>query len=113
MSELPFGFSGGSGGGGEGGDVPDLGAMLRQLGDLMSGQTGPINWNLAKQSALTVIGTDAGTTAADTAAVAEAVRLADLWLDPGTAMSPGGKSSGAGGRRRWPQAPPPGGAHPV
>src|SRR4051794_21186244 len=103
MSELPFGFAGGASGG-EGGDVPDLGAMLRQLGDLMSGQTGPINWNLAKQSALTVIGADAGTTAADTATVAEAVRLADLWLDPVTAMSSGVKSSEAWSRRRWLEA---------
>src|SRR3954467_74017 len=109
MSELPFGFAGGVGGG-EGGDVPDLGAMLRQLGDLMSGQHGPVNWNLAKQSALTVIGADAGTTAADTAAIAEAVRLADLWLDPVTAMSSGVRSSEAWSRRRWLEAAqPPGG----
>src|SRR3954470_4673590 len=99
MTDLPFGFSGGAGAEGA-----DLGAMLRQLGDLMSGQTGPINWNLAKQSALSVIGTDAGTTAADTAAVAEAVRLADLWLDPVTAMSSGVKSSEAWSRRRWLEA---------
>ena len=105
MSELPFGFAGGaSGGDGEGGDVPDLGAMLRQLGDLMSGQSGPVNWNLAKQSALTVIGADAGTTAADTAAVAEAIRLADMWLDPVTAMPSGVTSSEAWSRRRWLEA---------
>jgi putative hydrolase len=105
MSELPFGFGAdASGGGGEGGETPDLGAMLRQLGDLMSGQHGPVNWNLAKQSALTVIGADAGTTAADTAAVAEAVRLADMWLDPVTAMPSGVTSSEAWSRRRWLEA---------
>ncbi|HET7310511.1 MAG TPA: zinc-dependent metalloprotease [Mycobacteriales bacterium] len=105
MSELPFGFAGGgSGDGGEGGGVPDLGAMLRQLGDLMSGQHGPVNWNLAKQSAMTVIGADAGTTAADSAAVAEAVRLADMWLDPVTAMPSGVTSTEAWSRRRWLEA---------
>src|SRR4051812_2595939 len=99
MTDLPFGFAGGAGPEGA-----DLGAMLRQLGDLMSGQTGPVNWNLAKQSAMTIIGTDAGTTGADTAAVAEAVRLADLWLDPVTAMSSGVRSSEAWSRRRWLEA---------
>src|SRR3954454_7452846 len=108
MSELPFGFAGGvPGGDGEGGDIPDLGAMLRQLGDLMSGQHGPVNWNLAKQSALTVIGADAGTTAADTASLAEPVPPADLWLDPVTAMSSGVRSSEAWSRRLCLEAPQP------
>src|SRR3954447_6538978 len=103
MTDLPFGFTGGGREGGEGG-VPDLGAMLRQLGDLMSGQTGPVNWNLAKQQALTVIGADAGTTAADTAAVTEAIRLADLWLDPQTALPSGVSATEAWSRRRWLEA---------
>jgi putative hydrolase len=102
MTDQPFGFTGG-GGGGEG-DVPDLGAMLRQLGDLMSGQSGPVNWNLAKQQALGVIGADSGTKAADTAAVSDAIRLADLWLDPQTALPSGVKATEAWSRRRWLEA---------
>lgn len=81
--------------------VPDLGAMLRQLGDLMSGQSGPVNWNLAEQSALQAIGADTGTTSADTAAVTDAVRLADVWLDGHTALPSGVTSAEAWSRRRW------------
>ncbi|MDQ1697677.1 MAG: hypothetical protein QOJ03_3030 [Frankiaceae bacterium] len=99
MTELPFGFTGGS--------VPegaDLGAMLRQLGDLMSGQSGPVNWNLARQAALQAIGADAGTTAADTEEVTAAVRLADVWLDPQTTLLSGVTTTEAWSRRRWLEA---------
>lgn len=96
MSDLPFGFTGGGGA-----DGADLGAMLRQLGDLMSGQSGPVNWNLARQAALQAIGADAGTTAADTEEVTAAVRLADVWLDPQTALPSGAATTEAWSRRRW------------
>ena len=96
---MGFGFTGGAAG--QPGEQPDLGAMLRQLGDLMSGQTGPVNWNLAEQGAMQAIGADSGTTGADTAAVADAVRLADVWLDGHTALPSGVSSSEAWSRRRW------------
>jgi putative hydrolase len=51
-----------------------------------------------------VIGTDAGTTSADTAAVTEAVRLADIWLDPVTSLPSGVTSIEAWSRRRWLEA---------
>ncbi|HWC35365.1 MAG TPA: zinc-dependent metalloprotease [Mycobacteriales bacterium] len=86
------------------GATPDLGAMLRQLGDLMSGETGPVNWQVARQAAMAVIGADAGTTAAEAAEVADAVRLADLWLDPVTALPSGVVSTEAWSRRRWLEA---------
>jgi putative hydrolase len=82
-------------------DQPDLGALLRQLGDLMSGQAGPVNWNLAEQTAMQVIGADAGTTDVDTAAVGDAVRLADVWLDGHTALPSGVAATEAWSRRRW------------
>jgi putative hydrolase len=82
----------------------DLGAMLRQLGDLMSGETGPVNWAVARQAAMQVIGTDAGTTGADTATVTESIRLADLWLDPVTALPSGVTAIEAWSRRRWLEA---------
>jgi putative hydrolase len=97
----PFTAMAGLGGLGEG---ADLGAMLRQLGDLMSGETGPVNWQVARQAAMGVIGTDAGTSSADTTAVTEAVRLADLWLDPVTAYPSGVTSIEAWSRRRWLEA---------
>lgn len=121
MSRPPFGF-GGSGNAddgdrGPGGDpanplaglgfgsgTPDLGAMLHQLGDLMSGQTGPVNWQVARQGALQLIGTDAGTTAADTASVADVMRLADLWLDQASSLPSGVRTAEAWSRRRWLEA---------
>src|SRR5690348_3112391 len=86
------------------GNTGDLGAMLHQLGDLMSGETGPVNWQVARQSAMAVIGADTGTTAADTTAVTDAIRLADLWLDPVTTLPSGVTSTEAWSRRRWLEA---------
>jgi putative hydrolase len=115
MTRPPFGFgpSGESSdepGGPSSGDpfaslnAPDLGAMLHQLGDLMSGETGPVNWQVARQSAMAVIRADTGTTAADTSEVADAVRLADIWLDPVTAIPSGVTTAEAWSRRRWLEA---------
>jgi len=100
---FPFGFNRGEPGqpGGQPGETPDLGAMLRQLGDLMSGQTGPVNWNIAEQAAMQAIGADNGTTGADTSAVTDAVRLADVWLDAHTALPSGVTATEAWSRRRW------------
>ena len=100
MTDLPFGFTGGAGGP----EGADLGAMLRQLGDLMSGQSGPVNWNLARQAAMQSIGADAGTTAADSEEVGAAVRLADLWLDAQTTLPSGVTTTEAWSRRRWLEA---------
>jgi putative hydrolase len=86
------------------GGMPDLGAMLHQLGDLMSGESGPVNWQVARQSAMAVIGADTGTTASDAVEVADAVRLADVWLNPVTALPSGVASTEAWSRRRWLEA---------
>jgi len=86
------------------GGMPDLGAMLQQLGTLMSGETGPVNWQVARTAAMAVIGTDTGTTGSDATEVAEALRLADVWLDPATALPSGVSSTEAWSRRRWLEA---------
>ncbi len=86
------------------GGMPDLGAMLHQLGDLMSGQTGPVNWEVARQAAMELIGADAGTTSSDNHEVAEAIRLADIWIDPVTTLPSGVGSTEAWSRRRWLEA---------
>lgn len=114
MTTPPFGFSGNSGDeppGENPGDPfaslsgsPDLGAMLHQLGDLMSGESGPVNWQVARQSAMAVIGADTGSTASDASEVADAIRLADVWLDPVTTLPSGVASTEAWSRRRWLEA---------
>jgi putative hydrolase len=86
------------------GGMPDLGAMLQQLGTLMSGETGPVNWSVARTSAMAVIGTDTGTTGSDTTEVADAIRLADVWLNPVTALPSGVATAEAWSRRRWLEA---------
>src|SRR5436305_10510809 len=96
-----FGFNLPSGGQPGGQGQPDLGSMLHQLGDLLSGQSGPVNWNVAEQAAMQAIGADAGTTGADADAVAEAVRLADVWLDAHTALPSGVTGTEAWSGRRW------------
>jgi putative hydrolase len=121
VSNLPFGFQPGRGDD-EGDDkpaqpadpfaamfgpgaAPDFGEALRRLGDLMSGQSGPVNWKVARDTALQAAGAaDPGTTAADTAAVTEAIRLADMWLDPHTSLPSGVSATEAWSRRRWVEA---------
>jgi putative hydrolase len=110
VTKPPFGFS--SSEGDEPSDdplaalggMPDLGAMLQQLGSLMSGETGPVNWNVARDAAMAVIGTDTGTTGQDATEVADAIRLADVWLNPVTALPSGVATTEAWSRRRWLEA---------
>jgi putative hydrolase len=110
----PFGFSSSEGDGSADdaavdpfsalGGLPDLGAMLQQLGNLMSGETGPVNWQVARTAAMAVIGADTGTTGTDATEVADAIRLADVWLNPVTALPSGVTSTEAWSRRRWLEA---------
>ncbi len=118
MTNTPFGFGPGSGSGGNqppggdpfgglfgGGNPGDLGAALHHFADLMSWQGGPVNWDLAKQTALAAAGAaDPGTTAAESDAVGEAIRLADIWLDGSTALPAGVTGTEAWSRRRWVEA---------
>ncbi|MDP3713707.1 MAG: zinc-dependent metalloprotease [Mycobacteriales bacterium] len=73
---------------------PDLFSGLQKL---LSWQGGPVNWDLATQVATTAAGTDdPAVTDADRAAVVEAVRLADHWLDPVTTLP-----ASSGDARTW------------
>src|SRR5215210_4277975 len=117
MSDVPFGFGlpdrdperrdeGGGGGnpadpfgfgalfGGAGGGSPEelLGKMplFAELQKLMNWSGGPVNWDLARQGAISSL--SAGhqpTSAGEKSAAAEALRLADLWLDAATDLPSG------------------------
>jgi putative hydrolase len=122
----PFGFGSlpGAGGGlgGPGADNPfaamfgslnptDLGAAFQQLGQMLSYEGGPVNWDMAKQIARQTVaqgapdGTkDASIGPAERSAVQEAVRLADLWLDDVTALPSGAGSAVAWSRAEWVEA---------
>ncbi|MEU5728752.1 zinc-dependent metalloprotease [Streptomyces antimycoticus] len=117
----PFGFGGGPGGAG-GADNPfaamfgslnpgDLGAAFQQLGQMLSYEGGPVNWDMAKDIARQTVarGTadgskDESVGPADRAAVQEAMRLADLWLDGVTSLPSGSGSAVAWSRAEWVEA---------
>ena len=117
----PFGFGGNPFGAG-GGDNPfaamfgsmnpgDLGAAFQQLGQMLSYDSGPVNWDMAKDIARQTVaqGTpdgvkDATVGRADRAWVEEAVRLADLWLDGVTSLPSGANTAVAWSRAEWVEA---------
>ncbi len=109
-SGLPFGFQPGdedpSGAGNPLGEMAQFGAMLEQLGRMMRGadaDTGPVNWDLAKQVARqqAVAEGDPSPTSADSAAVSDAVRLAELWLDERTTFPAATGSARTWSRSDW------------
>ncbi len=91
----PFG-SGGAGG-------LDLAALFGQMQQWLSPHDGPVNWNLAGQTARQVVAqhSDPSPGANQTSAVRDAVRLADLWLDGATDMPSGVAVSVAWSRAEW------------
>jgi putative hydrolase len=87
---VPFGF--GTGDGGEGGEPGDLSAampLFAELQKLMAWTGGPVNWDLAKQLAVSTLGGADPVSDQDRTAVADAVHLADLWLDEVTDLPSG------------------------
>ncbi len=129
MSDLPFGFSQEPGDDAEGkprdpvpagdsadadasnpfaalfggGSPADMGAALARLGQLMSYEGGPVNWDLARDVARQAAaqGGDPTPSAVERKAVEEAVRLAEVWLDPVTALPAGSSSAQAWSRADW------------
>jgi len=124
VSDLPFGFgssspddensAGDSGPGGSGvpqnpfaalfgGNPQDLGAAFAQLGQLLSYEGGPVNWDLAKDIARQAVsaGGDPTPSAAQRSAIEDAVRLAEVWLDGATALPAGTSGSVAWSRAEW------------
>jgi putative hydrolase len=124
VSDVPFGFGpsgrepdkpGGSG------DLPDLGALFSGMGGgvpddladkmplfaalqqmLTSSSGGPVNWDLAKQIAISgLAATHRSPSPGERTQLTEAVRLADLWLDPVTPLPSGVTSIEAWSRVEW------------
>jgi len=112
MADLPFGFSGDDperdkrkkdpdpadpfGGAFPGGqfDMSQLGQIFSSLGEMFSGTAkgggaGPVNYDLARQLASNSIGFVTPVSEQTTSAIADAVRLAETWLDGVTALPAG------------------------
>jgi putative hydrolase len=85
-------------GGGSGFDMSELGQIFTKLGQMFSGagtamaggkQSGPVNYDLARQLASSAIGFVAPVPEKTGAAIADAVHLAETWLDGATALPAG------------------------
>jgi putative hydrolase len=122
VSNLPFGFNPGRGDDGDGnddsgagggandpfaalfgGNPGDIGAAFQRLGQLLSWQGGPVNWDLARDLARQAVAAagDHSVSAAERDEVLDAMRLAELWLDPVTAFAAGVTSANAWSRAEW------------
>jgi putative hydrolase len=99
----PFGFGSP---GGPGGDANQFADALRQFADMLSYSGGPVNWELAKNLARHTIAAkgDPSVLANERAAVQEAVRLADLWLDDVTSFPSGIRKVEAWSQSEWLEA---------
>jgi putative hydrolase len=103
----PFGFGlGGPGGPGGPGNPNQFADALRQFADMLSYTGGPVNWELAKNLARHAIAAkgDPSVLANERAAVTEAVRLADLWLDDVTDFPSGIRKIEAWSQSEWLEA---------
>jgi putative hydrolase len=81
----------------------DLGAALQRFGQLLSSSSGPVHWELAHDTARQVVAADEdrSTTPLDRAAVADAVDVADVWLDDATALPRTSATAVAWSRAEW------------
>ncbi len=91
------GVTGGAGG------LPDLGALFGQLQQMMQPYEGSLNWDLATDLARKAVAAspDKTPSAKQSDAVADAVRLADHWLDDTTPFPSGVASTAAWSRAEW------------
>jgi putative hydrolase len=84
----------------------DLGGLFQQLGRFLSYEGGPVNWDLARDMArqTVVAQKDRSITDGERAAVRDAVRLAELWLDDATALPSTSAEAEAWSRAEWVEA---------
>jgi putative hydrolase len=97
---LPFGF--GSDNPGDPDDLAGKIPLFAELQKLLSWSGGPVNWDLARQIAISSIAGEHRTpTAGERSQLEESVRLADLWLDDVTDLPSGVTTVEAWSRIDW------------
>lgn len=104
VPDIPFGFSLPGGQPPDPNDPQQLQQFMAQLQQMLAAPgSGPVNWDLARQVAagqLAAAG-DPAVTPYERNAVEEALRLADLWLEPASALPSGIQTSVAWNRNEW------------
>ncbi len=102
MGDFNFGFGPGSGSGGDPDDLAGKVPLFAELQRLLSGNGGPVNWDLARQLAISAVAaTHRSVTGGEKIAATDAVRLADLWLDDVTDFPSGVTSIQAWSQVDW------------
>jgi putative hydrolase len=98
FEQLFSAFSSGGGGG-----MPDLSQLMAQVQRMMTPYSGSVNWPLAKDTARGQVAkeSDPSPTRADQDAVADAVRLAEHWLDEACDFPAGAHRPAAWSRADW------------
>jgi putative hydrolase len=100
--DLPFGPGFGLPGGGMPEDLAGKAPLFAALQQLLSQQSGPVNWDLAKQMAVSALAAGhRAPTPVERSQTAEAVRLADHWLDPATPLPSGVTGIESWSRVEW------------
>ncbi|MGZ4569809.1 MAG: zinc-dependent metalloprotease [Blastococcus sp.] len=101
----PFGLGalfGGIAGGGNPEDLLGKMPLFAELQKMMSWSGGPVNWDLARQGAISQLAAGHQPSSdAERTAVAESLRLADLWLDQVTELPSGVDRTAAWSRVEW------------
>ena len=85
------------------GGAPDLGQLFSQLQSMMQPYDGPLNWDLAVDTARKTVAQqpDPSPTRKQRDDIADAVRLADHWLDDTTSFPSGVHTAVAWSRAEW------------
>ncbi len=107
-SNLPFGFDPneperrGEGDAGNADDIAGKIPLFAELQKLLSWSGGPVNWDLARQISISTLAAQhRPVSAGERDAVADAIRLADLWLDAVTEFPSGVRTVEAWTRVQW------------
>jgi uncharacterized protein (DUF2342 family) len=104
VPDIPFGFSLPGAQPPDPSDPQQMQQFMAQLQQMFAAPgSGPVNWDLARQvaaSQLTATG-DPAVTIVERNQVEESLRLADLWLDPASALPSGIRAATAWNRNEW------------
>jgi putative hydrolase len=100
--DLPFGPGFGLPGGGIPDDLAGKAPLFAALQQMLSQQSGPVNWDLAKQMAVSALAAaHRAPTPTERTQTSEAIRLADHWLDPVTPLPSGVTGIESWSRVEW------------